>query len=133
MKKIREILYVFLLCIPFAIVVYILAHIGVLIYKLYKMINPNDIKVKDADIVSNEFSAVIKQLNIEEAKQTLRGAGYFVDNLWTVADVIDHYECSEQMAQSILEDALTNDGTMERIWFSIDYLATERKLKSKNK
>ena len=72
-------------------------------------------------------------MNTEEAKQVLRDAGYFVDNLWQIVDVTDHYECSEQMAQSILEDSLTNDTTMERIWFSIDYLARERGLKSKNK
>lgn len=131
MKKIREILYVFLFCIPFAIVVYILAHIGVLIYKLYKMINPNDIKVKDADIVSNEFSAVIKQLNIEEAKQTLRDAGYYVDNLWQTKDVKMNYDCTEEQAQDILEKALNNDGTMAQQWFSIRYYAEMINLKSK--
>ena len=47
MKKLREILYVFLFCVPFAIVVYIVAHIGVLIYIIYKMTNPNNIEVKD--------------------------------------------------------------------------------------
>lgn len=71
-------------------------------------------------------------MSIEQAKQVLKDAGYFVDNLWQIVDVTDNYECSQQMAQSILEDSLTNDVTIERIWFSIDYLARERGLKSKN-
>lgn len=70
-------------------------------------------------------------MDIEQAKQVLRDAGYFIDNLWQIVDVTDHYECSEQIAQSILEDSLTNDVTMERIWYLIDYLARERGLKEK--
>ena len=131
MKKFKEILYVFLFCVPFAIMVYIAAHIGILIYKLYKMTNPNDIKVKDADIVSNEFSAVIRQLDIEEAKQTLIGAGYFVDNLWSVQDVMLNYDCTEEEAQAVLSKALQNEATMEQIWFAIHFEAGFRKLKRK--
>lgn len=70
-------------------------------------------------------------MSIEEAKKVLKDAGYFVDNLWQVIDVTDNYECSEQIAKIILEDALTNDGTMNQIWYSISYKAEELGLKNK--
>ena len=66
---------------------------------------------------------------IEYAKKVLKAYGYFVDNLWKVEDVKDRYECDEDTAQYILEQALTNDGTMERIWIAIDIFAEEEKLK----
>lgn len=56
---------------------------------------------------------------IEKARQVLRQNGYFVDNLWCVDDVQSKYNCTEEQAQEILEKALTNEATMEQIWFSI--------------
>lgn len=56
---------------------------------------------------------------IEKARQVLRQNGYFVDNLWCVDDVQSKYNCTEEQAQEILEQALTNEATMEQIWFSI--------------
>ena len=70
---------------------------------------------------------------IEYAKKVLKAYGYFVDNLWKVEDVKDRYECDEDTAQYILEQALTNDGTMERIWIAIDIFAEEENLKPINK
>ena len=68
-------------------------------------------------------------MNIEEAKQVLRDAGFFVDNLWHINDVKDRYNCdNNEQAQSILYNALTNESTMERIWDSIDYEAQEENL-----
>jgi hypothetical protein len=58
---------------------------------------------------------------IEQAKSILRDAGYFVDNLWSVEDVKSIYKCDNDAAQEILYDALTNDGTMEQIWFAIKF------------
>lgn len=59
---------------------------------------------------------------IEEAKATLRDAGYFVDNLWHVDDVKSRYEgCDDDDAQEVLDRALTNEATMEQIWFAIEY------------
>lgn len=129
MKKLKEILYVFLFCVPFAILVYIVAHIGILIYKLYKMTNPKDIEVKDADIVSNEFSAVIRRIDIENAKQVLRENGYFVDNLWHISDVKENYECTDELAQEVLSASLQNEATMEQIWFAIHFEGGFRNLK----
>jgi hypothetical protein len=57
---------------------------------------------------------------IEKAKATLRDAGYFVDNLWHIDDVHGKYACDAETAQGILDDALTNDATMEQIWMAIN-------------
>jgi hypothetical protein len=57
---------------------------------------------------------------IEKAKATLRDAGFFVGNLWHVDDVYGKFSCDAETAQEILEGALTNDATMQQIWFAID-------------
>ena len=71
-------------------------------------------------------------MTIEYAKKVLKAYGYFVDNLWKVEDVQDRYECDEDTAQDILDQALTNEGTMERIWIAIDIMAEMENLKLKN-
>jgi hypothetical protein len=69
---------------------------------------------------------------IEEAKNTLRSAGYFVDNLWQTEDVIMNHECTEEEAQTILYRALTNDATYEQIWMAISYEAESMDLKRRD-
>jgi hypothetical protein len=64
---------------------------------------------------------------IEKAKATLRDAGYFVDNLWHVNDVKFKYECDNETALEILDNALTNEGTMGQIWFAIEFAIDEIK------
>lgn len=128
MKKVREILYVFLFCVPFAIMVYIAALIGILIYKLYKMTNPNDIEVKDF-IELSPSAEHQKEIRIYEAKKFLEKEGYFVDNLWSVQDVMLNYDCTEEEAQEVLSKALQNEATMEQIWFAIHFEAGYRNLK----
>ena len=65
-------------------------------------------------------------MNIHEAKQALREAGYFVDNLWHVDDVKNATEVSlsTNQAMQVLSMALTNEATMDQIWMSIQ-IATE--------
>ena len=58
-------------------------------------------------------------MNVEEAKAVLKANGYFVDNLWCVDDVKSMFKCDDDEAQYILEQSLTNEATMEQIWFSI--------------
>ena len=58
---------------------------------------------------------------IEQAKKTLRDAGYFTDNLWHIEDVKYRFdECDDETAQTILESALTNESTMQHIFNYID-------------
>jgi hypothetical protein len=55
-----------------------------------------------------------------EAKKVLKENGYFVDNLWHVDDVKSKFKCDDDdVEQEILNQALTNEATMEQIWFSI--------------
>jgi len=70
-------------------------------------------------------------MTIEYAKKVLKAYGYFVDNLWKVEDVQDRYECDEDTAQYILDQALTNEATMEQIWIAIDIFAEMDGLKAK--
>jgi hypothetical protein len=85
----------------------------------------NDIEVKDYI----ELSSTFRQTDIENAKQVLKSAGYFVDNLWHNSDVTDMYECSNEDAQKILCEALTSEATMEQVWFDINYQADMNNLK----
>jgi hypothetical protein len=60
-------------------------------------------------------------MNIHEAKQALREAGYFVDNLWHVDDVKNATEVSlsTEQAMQVLSMALTNNDTTDQIWLAI--------------
>jgi len=89
----------------------------------------NDIEVFDFDVVSKEFDAVIKKLDIENAKQVLKSAGYYVDNLWQTQDVFARFECTEQEAQEVLNQAHTDDIIQEKIWIEIGYYAENMNLK----
>ena len=65
-------------------------------------------------------------MTTEQAKEVLRNAGYYVDNLWTIQDVQDRFECTDETAQGILHDALTNEYTVEKIFEQIyDYATCE--------
>jgi hypothetical protein len=77
--------------------------------------------------LTGEFT---KQNNqVEKAKNILENAGYFVRNLWHVDDVFYKYKCSDpELAQSILNSALTNEATMEQIWYAIDHAALQEDL-----
>jgi len=59
------------------------------------------------------------QQEIDNAKAILRESGYHVDNLWHVDDVKGKYECDDDDAYEILDNALSNEATFERIWLAI--------------
>ena len=68
-------------------------------------------------------------MTVEQAKEVLRQNGFFVDNLWHVDDVKLRYNCDDdEQAQEILNGALTNDATMEQIWFAIDMVPQDDNL-----
>lgn len=60
-------------------------------------------------------------MTTHEAKQALREAGYFVDNLWHIHDVYNVADGNIQkdQAMQVLEMALTNEVTTDQIWHSI--------------
>ena len=52
---------------------------------------------------------------VEIAKQILREAGYYVDNLWHIDDVKEEFECSDEDAQMVLNNVFTHDNLVMRI------------------
>jgi hypothetical protein len=56
---------------------------------------------------------------VEKAREVLKANGYFVNNLWHVDDVKVKFNCTDDEAQAVLDMSLTNNATMEQIWFSI--------------
>lgn len=69
---------------------------------------------------------------IEQAKQTLKDAGYQVANLWHIVDVTLDYECTQEEAMEILERALVNPRVIEEINYTIRVHAEDKGLKSKD-
>jgi hypothetical protein len=67
---------------------------------------------------------------IEKAKETLRAAGYFTDNLWHVDDVKLKFDVTNDDAQDVLNAALTNDWIMEQIHYGIGEAAVDKGFKS---
>ena len=53
---------------------------------------------------------------------------YQTENLWSVGDM-ENWDCTKEQALDILHDALTNEATMEQIWFAIDFHAEDRGIK----
>jgi hypothetical protein len=56
---------------------------------------------------------------------------YQTYNLWCVEDVTIDYECTDEQALEVLEAALTNDSTMDHIWYAINFHAEDMGLKRK--
>ena len=57
-------------------------------------------------------------MTTEQAKEVLRNAGYYVDNLWSIHDVDDD-SLTDNEKQSALAMALTNERIMEEIQYGI--------------
>ena len=66
-------------------------------------------------------------MQVDEAREVLRKAGYFVDNLWHVNDVKDNYVVLDnEDAQEVLDDALTNEWIIEQIHLTISDVALSK-------
>jgi hypothetical protein len=62
---------------------------------------------------------------IKEAKQVLKEAGYFTDNLWHIDDVLMNFNVDEDTAQQILSRALQNSHITEQVFYTINYIAQD--------
>lgn len=62
----------------------------------------------------------MKKFTDEQLKVELSRRGYFTDNLWCVEDVKSKFIVTNDEAQDILNSSLTNEATMQQIWFSIE-------------
>jgi hypothetical protein len=69
---------------------------------------------------------------IVEAKALLKRHGYQTDNLWNITDVKGIFNCTDGQAHKLLTDSLTNEATMEQIWFSIKELGNLKGYKPVN-
>jgi hypothetical protein len=57
---------------------------------------------------------------INKAKQVLREAGYYVDNLWSIDDVRDDdNELTDEQKMQALDMAFDNEYTTEQIFYAI--------------
>jgi hypothetical protein len=57
---------------------------------------------------------------INKAKQVLREAGYYVDNLWSIHDVRDdNNELTDEQKMHALDMAFINEYTIEQIFYAI--------------
>lgn len=65
---------------------------------------------------------------VQEAKDTLKDKGYYIDNLWSVSDVQSKFNCNEDEAQTVLDKALQTPNTMEQVWIDIEYFGNEQGL-----
>lgn len=65
---------------------------------------------------------------IQQARETLEAAGYFVRNLWSAEDVTGKYKCDNDTALGILDQALGSERIMGEIWGTIEYYAQEEGL-----
>lgn len=63
---------------------------------------------------------------IEQAKQVLRDAGYYVDNLWHIQDVQNNHKVSEEEAHIILGSALTSDYIIQEVFSMINDIRVDR-------
>jgi hypothetical protein len=70
-------------------------------------------------------------MTVEEAKKFLEDNGYQTDNLWQIDDVKHSYNCTDEEAMEVLIQALTNEATMNQIWFAIDFHAEDNGLTKK--
>tara|TARA_R110002153_G_scaffold83687_6_gene210169 strand:+ start:2578 stop:2823 length:246 start_codon:yes stop_codon:yes gene_type:complete len=70
----------------------------------------------------------LKKVSSQDLKDELQSRGFFVDNLWTTEDVKSKFNCTEDEAQEVLEQALTNESTMEQIWYAIDFHGEDNEL-----
>jgi len=61
-----------------------------------------------------------KQIEIQKAKDVLRGYGYYVDNLWRTIDVLDGFKCEDKdKAYAILDEVMSSEETASNIFEQI--------------
>jgi hypothetical protein len=68
----------------------------------------------------------------QQAREVLRKAGYFVDNLWHIDDV-DLDDASDEDKMQILDDVFSNGSYYERVFEMISDAKEYYKFKKQNK
>jgi hypothetical protein len=73
----------------------------------------------------------MKKLLVRLAKKYLENNGYYTRNLWTTEDVTVLYDCDNDIAMEILDQAITNDNIIVDIHMEIMNAAERIKLNHK--
>ena len=65
-------------------------------------------------------------MTTEQAREVLRNAGYFVDNLWHIDDVRCKFKnLTDEDCQDLLYQTLTNGWIMDHIWETMCMIGTD--------
>lgn len=94
-------------------------------------------KVKHLGYFDNEIDASesylyeLKTIKIKEALDILEYYGYYVRNLWSTQDVQTKFECTEEEALDVLEDAVSGEWIIEQINERISYCGEREGLEEK--
>lgn len=78
---------------------------------------------QQVQLLKDEFEMLI----IEHGKDQLPKLreDYQTENLWSVTDAQDEFECNREQALELLHQALTNEVTMNQIWNAIRFHGDE--------
>jgi hypothetical protein len=68
---------------------------------------------------------------IEKAKQTLKDAGYYVDNLWHINDVKKDWRCTDKQSFEILDKVFNGECFGEVVFDLINIEARIKEYKQK--
>lgn len=77
---------------------------------------------------SIELSPSVKLIEIQKAKKLLKDAGYYMDSIWSVSDIMFSFKCDESTAKKVLHEALSSESLFEDAWFHIKSEAKRLKL-----
>jgi hypothetical protein len=77
----------------------------------------NDAKILEAikEIMPKDYHKVV------HAKAYLKSQGYYTDSLWCNDDAKMKFKCTDEEANILVGQALSNEATMEQIWFAMDF------------
>jgi hypothetical protein len=68
---------------------------------------------------------------IEKAKKTLKDAGYYVDNLWSIEDVKKDWRCTDKQSFEILDNIFKKEYFGEVVFDLINIEARKRDYRQK--
>lgn len=71
-----------------------------------------------------EYFEILKKGHNEDRLPILR-EDYQTENLWCIEDVKSKFNCTDEKALEVLEQALTNEATIDQICFAINFHAED--------
>lgn len=71
-------------------------------------------------------------MSTQEALEVLKNNGYYVENLWTIHDVLASWDCTREEAYEVLGYAVDSPYVIENIWLNVSIKASKMGLKPKD-